>query len=65
MSDDNWAFAVTIACEASFPFGFEAKNEERESETTRKLARVKNRGGGGEENKETRFLPSPLPSFIF
>ena len=65
MSDDNWAFAVTTACEASFPFGLEAKNEEGESETTRKLARVKERGGGREENKETRFLPSPLPSFIF
>ena len=58
-------FAVTIAFEASFPFGFEAKNEKRESETTRKLARVKERGGGGEENKATRFLPSPPPSFIF
>ena len=33
----------TLAC------GLGAKNEERESRTARKMARVKERGGGGEE----------------
>ena len=30
-----------------------AKNEERESKTARKMAQAKERGGGGEERKET------------
>ena len=30
-----------------------SKNEERESKTARKMAQVKERGGGGEERKET------------
>ena len=34
-------------------FGLGAKNEERESKTARKMAQVKERGGGGEERKET------------
>ena len=29
------------------------KNEERESKTARKMVQVKERGGGGEERKET------------
>ena len=39
-----------------------AKNEGRESKTARKMAQVKERGGGGEERKET---PSPCPLFHF
>jgi len=30
----------------TFPCGFRAKNEERESKTTQKMVRVKDRGGG-------------------
>ena len=36
-----------------FPCGLGSKNEERESKTARKVAQVKERGGGGEERKET------------
>ena len=48
---------------------FRSKNEERESKTARKIARVKGekeRGGGGKERKETSFpSPSPLPPLLF
>ena len=44
----------------AFPFGLGAKNEERESKTARRMVQVKERGGGGEESKET--LP-PLSFF--
>ena len=37
-----------------FLCGFGAKNEEQESKTARKMARLKERGGGGEERKEER-----------
>ena len=46
-----------------FLCGLGAKNEEQESKTARKMTQVKERGGGGEERKET-FLSPPL-SFIF
>ena len=36
----------------AFPCGLGAKNQERESKTTRKMAQVKERGGGGEERKK-------------
>ena len=53
----------------AFPCGFGTKNEEREPKTARKIARVKERGGGGEEWKETLACslpsPPPPPSFIF
>ena len=38
----------------AFPCGLRAKNEERKSKTARKVAQVKERGGGGQERKETR-----------
>ena len=39
----------------AFPCGkIGAKNEERKSKTARKVAQVKERGGGGQERKETR-----------
>ena len=37
----------------TFLCGLGAKNEERESKTSRQMAQVKERGGGGEERKET------------
>ena len=42
---------------------FRVKERERESETARKMAQVKERGGGGEERKS--FLRSPPPSPLF
>ena len=36
----------------AFLWGLGAKNEERESKTARKMAQVKEHGGGGEERKE-------------
>ena len=42
---------------------FRVKERERESETARKMAQVKERGGGGEERKS--FLPSPPPLPFF
>ena len=43
--------SVTVACVASVSVRFRRK--ERESKTARKVAQVKERGGGGEERKET------------
>ena len=37
----------------AFPCSLGAKNEGRESKTVRKMVKVKQRGGGGEERKET------------
>ena len=56
--------ALCQPAQQAFPCGLGAKNEERESKTTRKMAQVKERGGGGEERK---VLPSPPPppTFIF
>ena len=48
----------------AFPCGLGTKNEEQESKTSRKMAQVKERAGGGEERKFPSF-PSPSPSFIF
>ena len=42
---------------------FRVKERERESETARKMAQVKERGGVGEEKKS--FLRSPPPSPLF
>ena len=42
---------------------FRVKERERESETARKMAQVKERGGGGEERKS--FIRSPPPSPLF
>ena len=39
--------------DSCFPIACVAKNEERESKTARKMAQAKERGGGGEERKET------------
>ena len=36
-----------------FLCGLGEKNEEQKSKTARKVAQVKERGGGGEERKET------------
>ena len=48
----------------AFPCGLGTNNEERESKTARKIARVKEEGGGGEEWKETlTSAPSPPSSF--
>ena len=47
----------------AFLYGLGEKNEERESKTARKVAQVKERGGGGEERKVS-FLPLPLPPFL-
>ena len=44
-----------------FLCGLGEKNEERESKTARKVAQVKERGGG----EDVSFLPFPLPSFTF
>ena len=46
-------FPIRVTCVASKRFGLGAKNEERESKTSRKMAQVRERGGGGEERKET------------
>ena len=37
---------VSIACAASISVYFEARNEERESKTARKMGQVKQQGGG-------------------
>ena len=39
-------FCVSIACAASISVHFEARNEERESKTARKMGQVKQQGGG-------------------
>ena len=50
----------------AFLWGLGAKNKERESKTVRKMAQVKEHGGGGEERKEMLankprdFLDRPL-----
>ena len=44
-----------------FLCGVGEKNEERESKTARKMAQVKERGGG----EEVSFLPFHLPLFHF
>ena len=41
--------ALCQPAQQAFPCGLGAKNEERESKTARKMAQVKERGGGGEE----------------
>ena len=48
----------------AFPCGLGTKNEEQESKTSRKMAQVKERAGGGEERKFP-FFPSPSPLFHF
>ena len=53
--------------------GLGAKNEEYEPKTARKMARVKEQGGGGEERfsksrglpASVSFPPLPLPSLLF
>ena len=45
----SFEFSPFLACVASVSCGLGAKNEERESKTARKMAQVKERGGGGEE----------------
>ena len=46
-----------LACVASVSVGvLGAKNEERESKTTRKMAQVKERGGGGEKGRHMSIL---------
>ena len=40
-------FCVSIACAASISVYFEARNEERESKTGRKMGQVKQQGGRG------------------
>ena len=47
-----------LACVASVSLWFRVKERGRESETARKMAQVKERGGGGEERKG--FLPNQL-----
>ena len=52
----------------AFPCGFGTKNEEREPKTARKIARVKERGGGGKNGRKrllARFVPLPLPPLSF
>ena len=51
---------IVVACVASV---FGAKNEERESNTARKMGQVKERGGG--RKKEGKFLLSPPPLSFF
>ena len=47
-----------------FPCVFGAKNKKRESKAARKMARVKERGGGGEEREGT-ILDRPKPKIPF
>ena len=55
------------ACVASVSVRFRRKKEKQGSKTVRKMAQVKERGGGGEERKGwggkkgVSFLPLPLP----
>ena len=53
---------IELACVASVSVRF--RNEEQESKTSRKMAQVKERAGGGEERKFPSF-PSPSPLFHF
>ena len=59
----SWSFYPTYGLRSK---RLRAVSEQR-TRTARKMAPIKERGGGREEKKETRFLPSPppTPSFIF
>ena len=61
------AHVPTQPAQQAFLCGLGTKNEEQETKTARIMAQVKERGGVGEERKETLFLSflSPSPSFIF
>ena len=54
-----------LACVASVSLWFRVKERGRESETARKMAQVKERGGSGEERKRFLPFPPPFPFFHF
>ena len=57
---------MSIACAASISVHFEARNEERESKTARKMGQVKQQGVGGGGSFFTRPKhKNPVPRSFF
>ena len=58
-------FCVSIACVASISVRFEARNEERESKTARKMGQVKQQGGREGGHFRAAKTQNPFPqSFL-
>ena len=60
MRDSDWSRRNLLRSDWLLPSvaSLTTKNEERESKTARKMAQVKERGGGGRESRSSFFLCS-------